>query len=291
VVYALGEVAVAGSVEFTIAGFAPYSQYQCGAGDQYVEFIAISESDTCDHWATDQAYLMVLYAPGRDVDCSPLPEAPNRASSMRGALDLDCEWQECFPEVYSSPEAPTDHRFRVEWDVTGARLYSTEALSETPGLVAAITFDSYPNECSCECEQPLMSHVCIGRSHSSVGYFDGPAFSNVVITKSADYVPSDCCSAGGAGGQAGQGLGGTAGHAAGGSGTGGSGGAAPDGGAAVGGGAPSAPAGDADESGGCGCRSAPPRAPVAGVAVALVGVAGLFARRARLKRPRPGRRP
>jgi hypothetical protein len=196
VMYDLGEITVAGSVDFTVFGFAPYSQYQCGSGDQYVEFVGISEGPHCDHWAGSEAYIMVLYAPGRDASCNPLDGAPNHQSSMRGALNMGCEWQQCFPTVYSDPETPIDHRFRLEWDVSGARLYSTENPAEEPTLVDQIGFDAYPNECSCECEQPLMNHVCLGGTNSSVGWFDGPVFSNVVITKMADYVPQDCCEEG-----------------------------------------------------------------------------------------------
>jgi hypothetical protein len=197
IVYHLGEVVVSGSVEFTVDDFAPYAQYNCGTGDQYVEFIGLSESPTCDHWANPQAYIMVLYAPGRSSDtCEPLSGAPNHQSSMRGALNLDCEWPQAFPTIYSNPETPIDQRFRLEWDITGARLYHTENPAEEPGLVDQITFMTYPNECSCECEQPLIQHICLGRTDSSVGWFDGPVFSSVVVTKNADYVPQACCEEG-----------------------------------------------------------------------------------------------
>jgi hypothetical protein len=197
VMYDLGEITVAGSVDFTILSFAPYSQYNCGSGDQYVEFVGISEGPHCDHWAIPEAYVMVLYAPGRDTDCNPLDGAPNHQSSMRGGLNLGCDdWNECDPVVYSDPETPIDHRFKVEWDVTGARIYHTENPAEEPALVDQIGFDTYPNDCSCECEQPLMNHVCIGRTNTSVGWFDGPVFTDVVITKTADYVPQDCCEEG-----------------------------------------------------------------------------------------------
>lgn len=270
VVYDLGTIAAAGALEFTVAHFAPFAQYQCSDnGEKYAEFVGISESDTCSHADGSYAYLMVIYAPGLDAECLPTDQAPNHASAMRGGLNLNCEWQDSNPTCYDDPTQERDHRFRVEWDRYEARIYSVESLTEPLVLVESIQFLAYPNECSCECEQPLISHICLGQTHSSPGWFDGPAFTDVVITKLADPDAQDCCSAGGGGAGAAGGSGGS-GNAGGA--TGASGGS---GGSATGGGGAGAAANANEESSGCDCRLAVGRREMSPAALLGPGLLGL----------------
>ncbi|MFH1438225.1 MAG: hypothetical protein ABIJ56_21130 [Pseudomonadota bacterium] len=196
VMYNLGGPVVSGSLEFTVFNFAPYAQYHCGTGHQYLEFVGLFEGEGGDHWTSfdnDESIVFVLYAPGREEDCTPGDSAPNHQTSMRGALNEGCEWHECFPTVYADPETPADYRFRLEWDATGARLYVTDNPAGEPALVDQIAFDAYPNACTCECEQALVQYVYLGKTNSNDSWFDGPVFSNVVITSFAEYVPQECC--------------------------------------------------------------------------------------------------
>jgi hypothetical protein len=195
VMYDLGGIATWGSIEFTVSNLAPYPQYNCGWGDQYVEFISLYEGDHGSHstaFANKEAVVFVLYAPAKEgagegcVDIEgPDAEAARHRVSMRGEINTgdNCLWQECFPQVFPDYSVPSSYKFRVEWSVSGAGLYFSADTSAEPQLVDWIWFDTYPNDyCSSECELPLFTHAFIGGTNSSVGWLDGPIYSNVAIT-------------------------------------------------------------------------------------------------------------
>ena len=213
IIYDIGQELSCGVLQFTLANFAPWPQYQGTTTykNQGINFLGLFENSEGSHGTAigaNESVFMLKYAANLDWNGSEYVLADPGLEWVRqtvgwvaglqvGPCDQgascannpEFDWAEA-QMANSAPDTPSTYVYRLEWNTTGIRVLinGTER--------AAHPFVVYPNCCHLQPDVPRLRYLYVGKTTflgtDGWGYFKGPIYSNITVERCQDPCEGHC---------------------------------------------------------------------------------------------------